>query len=283
MVWTLFWAVVVVVGSFGLLASVNRIRFTRRVASEARALLALSSAEPLPVDRARLDALPSPVRRYLVKALGSREAAVRSARVHHAGTFRTTLEGKWLPIQGEQYFGTEPPGFIWWGRIAMMPGLWVEARDRSVGGEGNMLVLAESTFTLADARGPELDQGALLRVLGEMVWFPTALLDGRYVTWDPIDDRRATATLRVGGRTVAGVYEFGEDGLPAAFRADRYRDLGGGRSSLTPFLGEWADYRDESGLLVPHRMTAAWQVAGQPIPYARFLVERIDYEVPLPD
>src|SRR6185369_86058 len=144
------------------------------------------------------------------------------------------------------------------------------------------LVRAESMFTIADSRGPEQDQGALLRLLGEMVWFPTSFLDDRYVSWAAVDERRASATLRVGGREVAGVFEFGDDGLPAAFRADRYRDLGGGRSELTPFTGESADFRDEGGLLVPHRMTAVWHVGGQAIPYARFLVEQLEYDVTVP-
>jgi hypothetical protein len=251
------------------------------VASEASEMLA-TSGEARPIDRARLATLPPPVRRYLEKALGSRARAVRTVRLRHGGTFRTKLDGKWLPIRGEQYFAANPPGFIWWGRVAMIPGLWVEARDRSVGGTGHMLVRVESTFTLADVRGPELDQGALLRLLGEMVWFPTSFLDERYVTWSPVDDRRATATLRVGGQEVSGVYEFGDDGLPTAFRADRYRDLGRGRSVLTPFIGESADFRDEGGLLVPHRMTALWVVAGEAIPYAQFVVESIAYDATAP-
>jgi hypothetical protein len=281
MLWVAFWTVVLIVGAFGLVACVNRLRFARRVASEANEMLA-ASGEPRPLDRARLATLPSPVRRYLEKALGSRERAVRSVRLRHGGCFRTSLDGKWLPIRGQQYFAADPPGFIWWGRTAMIPGLWVEARDRSVGGAGNMLVRVESTFTLADARGPEPDQGALLRLLGEMVWFPTAFLDERYVTWTPVDGRRATATLRVGGREVSAVYEFGEDGLLTAFRADRYRDIGGGRSALTPFTGESGDFRDEGGLLVPHRMTAVWHVRNQAIPYARFLVEQLEYDPTAP-
>jgi hypothetical protein len=281
MLWLAFWTAVLIVGAFGVVASVNRLRFARRVASEATEMLA-ASGKARPLDRTRLATLPAPVRRYLERALGSRERAVRSVRLRHAGTFRTSLDGKWLPIRGEQYFSADPPGFIWWGRIAMVPGLWVEARDRSVDGIGNMLVRAESTFTLADARGPELDQGALLRLLGEMVWLPTSFLDERYVTWAPLDERRATATLRVGGREVSGVYAFGEDGLPTAFRADRYRDLGGGRSALTPFVGESGDFREEGGVLVPHRMTALWHVGGQALPYARFLVERFESDVAAP-
>ena len=279
--WIAFWTALVVVSSFGLVASVSRARFKRRVAGEAERLLTVAGAAR-PIGEARFDGLPLPVRRYLERALGSRNRSVRTVRLRHGGTFRTKLDGDWLAIRGDQYFSTDPPGFIWFGRIGMLRGLWVEARDRSIAGEGNMLVRAESMFTIADRRGRELDQGALLRLLGEMAWFPTSFLDDRYVTWNAIDERHATATLRVGGHEVAGVFEFGDDGLPTAFRADRYRDLGGGRSELTPFTGESADFRDEGGLLVPHRMTALWHVGGQAIPYARFLVEQLEYDVTVP-
>jgi hypothetical protein len=83
-------------------------------------------------------------------------------------------------------------------------------------------------------------QGAFLRLLGAMVWLPTSFLDERYVTWAPLDERRATATLRVGGDEVGGVYEFGEDWRPTAFPADRYRDLAGGRRALTRHSGRGA-------------------------------------------
>lgn len=281
MFWLALWIAVLAIGALGVVASANSLRFGRRVAREARQMWA-GSAEPLRIDPSRLEELPTPVRRYLAKAVGGRELAARTVRLRHGGTFRPKLDGIWLPIRGEQYFAADPPGFVWWGRIRMAPGLWVEARDRSVRGVGNMLVLAESTFTMADSAGPELDQGALLRLLGEMVWFPTAFLDARHVTWTLVDDRRAEATLRVNGREAAGVFEFGDDGLPLAVSADRYRDLGGGKAVLTPWSGECGDYREVGGLLVPHQMTASWHLDGQRIPYVRFLVERLEYDATAP-
>lgn len=259
----------------------NRIFFARRVASEATRMWA-AAAPPRPVDRGRLARLPPPVRAYLERALGGRERTVARARLRHAGTFRPKLDGPWRRIEGVQYFATDPPGFVWWGRLRLSPVLWIDARDRSLGGAGSMLVQAASTVTLADSHGPEVDQGALLRLLAELLWLPTALLDGRHVTWTALDDRRAMATLAVGGRKASGVFEFGQDGLPAAFRAERYRDLGRGRSALTPFTGVSEDYRTVDGLLVPHRMTALWEVDGRPIPYAQFLVERLEYDAAAP-
>jgi uncharacterized protein DUF6544 len=269
---------ILVAAALGAVASANRRIFERRVAAEVDRLWA-GTAEPRPVARDRLDPPPAPVRRYLSRALGHRDRSVRTLRLGHGGTFRTALDGAWMPIRGEQYFATDPPAFIWHGRVRIGPGLWVDARDRSVGGVGSMLVRAESTFTIADRSGPELDQGALVRLLAEMVWFPTAFLDDRYVTWTAMDEKRARAALRVNGRVAEGVFEFGEDELPEVFRAERYRDLGGGRSDLTPFSGECTDYREAGGMLVPYRMTACWHVGGRRVPYACFLVEALEYDI----
>jgi hypothetical protein len=277
MLWLAVWIVAAAIVIAVVVFSVNNRRFGNRVAREARAVLTAPD-ESRPLDRRSLEGLPAPVQRYLGKALGSRTLAVRSVRLRHGGAFRPKLSGAWLPIRGRQYFAADPPGFVWWGRVRVAPGVWVEALDRCVSASGSMLVTAESTFTLVDRKGPEIDQGGLLRLLPEMAWFPTAFLDERYVTWSPIDDRHARAVLHVHGQEVAGTFEFGEDDLVAGFSASRYRDLGGGKAVLTPFSGECRDYREVGGLLVPHLMTASWHLDGQRVPYARFEVEELGFD-----
>ena len=123
-----------------------------------------------------------------------------------------------------------------------------------------------------------MDQGALLRLLGEMTWMPSVFLDQRYVRWSAIDDHRASATLTVNGHQVSGQFEFGADDLPATFTAQRYRDLGNGKSALTPFVGRSSDYRRISGVLVPYRVVGAWVINDQPIEYADFIVEELAFD-----
>lgn len=276
--WVAGWALVTAVGVAGMLASLNSVRFGRRVAREVREMAALRPASPPSLASPQSPGLPPPVQRYLTKALAGQSRAVRSVHLRHGGVFRPSLSGAWLPIRGEQFFSADPPAFVWWGRVRMAPGIWIEARDRSVDGVGNMLVMMESTVTIANSSGPELDQGALLRLLGEMAWFPTAFLDDRYVRWSAIDDRRARATLQVNGRSVSGDFVFGADDLPAAFAAERYRDVGAGRSVLTPFVGRISDFRRVDGMLAPHRVVGAWIVDGQEMEYASFEVQELEYE-----
>lgn len=272
--WLAMWAVVTVLGICGVVASANAVRFERRVAREIREMPGGTGAVLL--DRSA-PSLPNSVRRYLDKALGSRQRAVRTVRLYHGGTFRTSLDGKWLAIRGEQNFASEPPGFIWWGRVRVFPGIWVDARDRSVNGIGSMLVKMESSFTVADSSGVEMDQGSLVRLLCEMPWFPTAFLDRRHVTWSAVDEHRARATLQVNGRSVTATFEFGPDDLPTTCSADRFFD-GGGPSVLTPWRGRFADFRAVDGVLVPHHVVAAWIVNGTPSEYVRFDVERVVFD-----
>lgn len=170
--------------------------------------------------------------------------------------------GKPLPIRGAQLFTEDPPGFLWWGRIRMSPGLWIDARDMSVAGLGSMRVLLDDTVPIADAEGPQLDEGAALRLLAEMPWYPTALFDQRYVRWRAIDDRHAEATLEFApGRTVRGVFEFGADGLPLRMSGQRYKDGG----EMRPWGGVYRDWRTVEGLRVPFEAEVSWELPAGPI------------------
>ena len=66
----------------------------------------------------------------------------------------------------------------------------IAGRDRYADGHGHMLIKLASLLTVADGAGPEIDQGTLLRYLGEIVWFPSAALRD-YISWEAIDERSA--------------------------------------------------------------------------------------------
>ncbi|MET0792281.1 MAG: DUF6544 family protein [Polyangiaceae bacterium] len=274
MAWLVFMAALTLFGAAGVLVNVNQLRLQRRVAREMRALVAVApSSEPRPA----AFALPTPVARYRALAIGDR-APVQTLKLRHVGTFCTSSTGKPQPIRGTQLFTSDPPGFVWSARVQLFPGLWVDARDMAVKGEGTMRVLLDSTVSIADAHGPELDQGSALRLLAEMVWYPTALFDARYVTWSAIDAARALATLRFGKIQVSGTFEFGADGLPVGMTAQRAMDKHG----LRPWGGTYRDWRKVSGMRVPFEAKVTWQLESGPFTYAHWLVEAIDYDVTEP-
>lgn len=274
MAWLVFFVTVALAAVLGIVVNLNRIGFERRLAGEMRGLLAVPpSAAPRPGGADPVAHLPPPVARYRQLAVAER-APVRTLRLRHGGTFRMSPTARAFPIRGTQLFTADPPGFVWTGRIRMFPGLWIDARDMTVAGEGSMRVLLDDTVSLADARGSELDQGSALRLLAEMPWYPTALFDARTVTWSAIDKDHACATLRLGDRQVSGIFEFGSNGLPLRMTAKRFNDKG----ELLPWGGIYRDWRTVSGMRVPFEAEVNWQLDTGSYTHAHWVIDSMDYD-----
>jgi hypothetical protein len=270
MAWLVFHVGLGLFAATGIIVSVNRLRFDRHVFHEMRSLVDRSPAR---APSASAAALPAPVARYRQLAVGTR-VPVRTLSLRHGGTFCVDPKAKPQPIRGTQFFTADPPAFVWTGRVHVAPGVWIDARDMMTDGAGSMRVLLDDTVTLVNARGPQIDQAAALRLLAEMPWYPTALFDSRYVTWEAIDTARASATLSVGATTVTAMFEFGAEGLPTRMTARRLTDKG----ELLPWGGVYRDYRDVSGMRVPFEAEVTWQLDTGPFTYAHWLIESMDYD-----
>ena len=255
----------------------GRQRFQKLVNRDAETLLG-SGALSVGQDqlRARWNALPEPIRRHLQYAVREDAPALRTARLQHDGFFRTSPSQAWWEITGEQYFTTARPGFVWHARVRPWPLLWIEVRDALLHERGNMLVKFLSAIPLADASGSEIDQGATLRWLAESAWFPYALA-ADCIHWTPIDDRSARATVRYEGPPASAILQVDDEGKLVRLRAERYQDLGGGKSALRPWTGEYRDYREIDGFRVPTSVEVGWELESGPFSYARFRVLTLHY------
>ncbi len=260
--------------------AIGRIAFDRQVEHEVDELAQAVVYTPSPFVRlAAHPDLPPPVRRYLAFAGVEGRARIRFARLLHGGLFRTTPDSQWMPIEGEEYFSVDPPGFVWYAKARPMPLVHIRARDLYLNGSGNMLVKPMSLFTLADARGPEVDVSALLRFIAEAPWFPTALVPGDSVRWEPIDGRSARVIMRSGSVTTSGVFRFDSDGRIVEFEA-RERYLADGDGAVRrPWGGVYRGYEDVDGFRIPSEVEARWLSPPEVFPYARFELDRVEYNV----
>jgi hypothetical protein len=220
--------------------------------------------------------LPVPVRRMLHIAGVIGRPVPAAVRLRQRGHIRIGRGWPWLPFEARQVFTTDPPCFIW--RAAMKPLLMfpVNARDAFLGGHGRMTVRLGRALTIVDARGPELDQGELLRFLGELPWFPAACVLP-YLHWEPIDDASARVTMTIGDVTASAILRIPADGSRIKVSADRCwtADKSGGR--LVPWSGTHTSFRQAAGLLLPERAEVTWHLPDGDFTYFRATVSQIEY------
>lgn len=209
--------------------------------------------------REQLRGLPAPVARYFDLSLTPGQRLIRSARFEQEGTFRGGLDEPWAPFTAVQHFSVDPPGFVWDASIHMAPLLTVRVRDSYIGGTGGMHARIASLVPVVNqSGGAGLNAGALHRLLAEMVWLPTALLPGRGVTWEAIDDRTARATLAHAGTSVWLDFRFNDRGeIERASTPERSRDVEG-KSVPTPWVCSYRSYREVDGMRVPAEGEVEW-------------------------
>ncbi len=277
-------AIVLLGAGVALLAVAGRSRWdvgTRELMARleaAREAPYAGGADPHPADP-----VPLPVQRFFMAVLPERARIVTAATVTHSGTFNLSETGEqWRSFTSTQRVTTRRPGFVWDGRVAMLPGfpwLSVHVHDAYVAGEGRLHPALLGLVTLADLRGDgDIARGELLRYLAESAWYPTALLPGHGVEWTAMDDRSARATLVDGAISVSMLFRFGADGLIESVRAENRGRTVGGKLVPTPWEGRWFDYRLHEGVLVPFSGEVAWLLPEGRQPYWRGTIESLAYE-----
>ena len=243
------------------------------------------------IDRARAPSdlhaplvdLPAPVQRYLDLAIPPDLTRIRSAHIRWRGEFQMRPNAGWHPFDAEQDFTARPPGFVWDARIMMIPFVPVHVRDVYVASNGAMLGKIAALVTMVNEGGtPEIAASALIRWLGEAVWFPTALVpDGSSpggVQWESIDDSTARAIVTDGPTTVAAEFHFAPTGEIERMTAMRHRDVNG-VGVLTPFEGRYHEFaRRGGGVLIPRSAEVAWLLPEGRYPYWRGSLVEVAYE-----
>ncbi len=245
------------------------------------ARLEASRTSPGPAfDPLEAEGLPAPVRRYFRAVLKAGQPMIAAATVTHTGVFNLSESGeRWLPFTSVQRVVTRPPGFVWDARIRMGPGLSVHVHDAYVAGEGILRAkLLGLVPVMEQPKTPELAQGELMRFFAEAAWYPTALLPGRGVRWEAIDDERAGATLTDGATTVKLVFRFDAQGLLTSVRSEgRYRNVDG-EPVATPWEGRFWDYAWRDGMRIPLEGEVRWLLPEGPRAYWRGRIRHIEYE-----
>jgi hypothetical protein len=227
-----------------------------------------------------LKQLPEPAQRYLNYTGVVGQPWINTVHVKYTGIFRLAADKPWMSIKADQVYTTNPPGFHWKARFKMF-GLWMmSGSDTYKGGHGHMFGKVAGLYTIFNARGPELDQGTMMRYLNEMTWFPIALLSD-YVTWQAVDDHSVDVTFTDCGQSVTARFVIDEAGRLTNFITQRYRE-NKGTYTFDTWTTPMTEYGTRAGLNLPIRGQAVWTLSTGDLPYADFTLSTIEYNEPVP-
>lgn len=219
----------------------------------------------------RLDSLPDPVQRYFKRVLNEGQPFIRYVRLKHGGQFRTAPDNEWMPIEGEEYFTTDPPGFLWRGQTTFFT-----AHDMYISGKGLLKVSLISFIPIFHAEGPNYNQGELLRWFGESVWFPTSLLPGERVHWSPIDSTSANVYFTYLDDSLHFKVTFNEQNEITQLETKRFMDA----DRLETWIIKLSDYQERHDMLIPVKAEVLWRLESGDFSYARFTIRTIEYDNP---
>lgn len=239
----------------------GRWRFARRVERALARLGARAPATPpASVDLDDLAALPPVIAAWLQHAGVVGRPRARAVHVRQRGELQKSPGGAWLPFRAQQWFAVPEPAFVWVVDVHAGPGLSLAGADGYLDGRGSMRIELASLWPVVDASGPFLDQGALVRFLAEIMWFPSAALEP-YLRWQAIDERTARASIRWGELEASGVFRFDAHGDVVGFEAKRYRD-----DRLEDWLvdNDPTRFAELDGVRVPTRSTITWRSESAP-------------------
>jgi len=225
--------------------------------------------------------LPEPVKRYFTHPLEEGQHYVSYIKLKHTGEFRQGENQKWMSIEGQEYFTTETPGFIWIGKISLLPLVWITGVDKYLEGRGTFQIKIMSIFTIADdPTGKELDESELMRWLAEAPLFPTALLPSSYLHWEPVDSDSAKAIIDYGRTRVEALFHCDKKGEIVQMNADRYRAVDNSFVK-EKWLGHYSNYAVTKNILVPWDIEVSWNSEVGNFTYAKFKIKEIQYDNPI--
>ncbi|MCB9634051.1 MAG: hypothetical protein H6721_18175 [Sandaracinus sp.] len=268
-----------VILALGALAALATSRFEAEGRDRLDALLASApSSEGAVVTDAEVDATPPAVRRWLRRAGVVGKPRPRVVRLRQRGQMQNEPGAGFRDVRADQLFVPDEAAFLWRVRLSMF-GLPVVGRDTFVGGHGRMRIVVAGLVPVADAADPKIDEGAMLRYLGETVWFPSAALDPR-ITWSPGEDpqRAARATIRVGELEAEAELDFDDEGRFLALRADRYRG-GGPDAERAPWRVNARAWRRFEGVEVPSEGDVVWVLPEGDFVFYRWTIETLETDV----
>jgi hypothetical protein len=226
-----------------------------------------------------LEDQPNLVKRFFRSVVSDSILIPKFVTIEQSAQFKTDVNSDWKQLKATQYFSTELANFIWVSEMKTSKFFWVNAIDSYINGKGNMLIKLNSSITVADSWGIELDKSGLFRYISEAVFFPTKLLPTKNLLWNILDSNLAEIKFTNSANSiVAKLYFDTEYKITKIETYDKYRALGENfeKSLYTVYFSNYKTVNNH--FKVPKKMEVEWDLAAGKFNYGKFKIDEITYE-----
>ena len=258
-------------------------RFNKMVVQENRQILkSITVNNRTIIANKDIEHLPPIVQKWMINSGVIGNQKVFSVWLQQIGTMRIKPNGNWMPFKAKQNFNVEEPAFVWQTKIEVIPLIQMIGRDKLVNGNGEMLIkLAGLLPVVNESKNSKINQGAMVRYLAEICWFPSAALN-EYITWNYIDESSVKATLTYKDQSVSGVFSFSTTGDFVSFTANRY--YGGDlKSTKEVWFVEAISYKMFDGVRLPNKSKVTWKLPEGDFNWLNVEITDIKYNLPIAD
>lgn len=227
----------------------------------------------------QLEDQPNLIKDYFQAVISDSVIIPKFITLQQTAQFKTDVNADWMPITATQYFTTEKTNFLWYSEMKTSKFFWVNAIDSYINGKGNMLIKFNSSVTVADSWGLELDKSGIFRYISEAVLFPTSLVPSNNLKWDVLDSN--TAEIKFSENEISVVAKLFFDSSNRIYKIetfDKYRalDIGYEKSLYTIYLSEYKNFNNS--FTVPTYIEVEWDLKNGKFKYGKFTIDSILYE-----
>lgn len=229
-------------------------------------------------------ALPPPVQRYFRYCGYIGKEKMTDAFITWDKVFlKMAPDKKWSRISCYQYNMVRTPARFDYMKSHYLGILPFEGSHMYHDSQGSMQIVLMRLFTVVDGKGTVFNQSELVTILSEVLFVPSYAFQP-YITWTPVNDSCAMATLRYDSTEVSGFFHFAPNGSCTRFDTeDRYYDNHDGTYKKVKWSAVIDNYDECNGLIYPGNIKAIWHTDQGDFEYFKGRIADVKFNFRNPD
>lgn len=222
--------------------------------------------------------LPEKVKEYIHLTGFAEHEKIRNVFLKASGQIRSSEKSGWMKFSSEQYNFFDSP----------FRAFYINARKMGIPATGLHLYKNETAtmkiklmgmFTIADAKGPEMNQAETVTLLNDMCFMAPGTLINPQIKWEVTGKNEVKAIFTNGNIKVSAKLFFDNDGRLVNFISNDRFETDGKTYNNYPWETPVTAYSKFGGYFLPSKADVIYKRPEGDFCYLKFRLEEIKYNV----